>query len=388
MRFLQKNDVEKTILVISDLHLGAGGFVEGRRNFLEDFHHDEELVEFLEFYSTGQFSSQEVELVINGDFFDFLAVPYVKFFDDEYWSEKAALEKLRLIMNAHKEVIEALNKFLEVKNKSITFIIGNHDGELVFPSVRKLFINSLSDDAKENFEFRESEGEYLPYEGVLIKHGHEYERAHCFDLNDSTITSAHGQDYFVPPWGSYYVTRVINRFKEERGFINQIRPIKTFLLHGLIFDTLFTLRFMFANAFYFIMVRFLYIFKQGGKLKHVFDSALEELELFHDLETMTKEFFYRRPEIQALIVGHTHEANYKVYNDGKVFINTGTWTNMYNLDFAKKQDGYKLTYAQIDVLKEKSKTQKKVTRRKKTRENLNIALNIWTGKNHLPYQEF
>ena len=29
-----------------------------------------------------------------------------------------------------------------------------------------------------------------------------------------------GSKYFIPPWGSYYVTRVINKFKEERDHIN------------------------------------------------------------------------------------------------------------------------------------------------------------------------
>ena len=42
-----KSDVKKVILVISDLHLSAGKMIKGRRNLLEDFHFDNELIDFL-----------------------------------------------------------------------------------------------------------------------------------------------------------------------------------------------------------------------------------------------------------------------------------------------------------------------------------------------------
>ena len=99
MRFLRRGKkAKKIILVISDLHLGAGHNLGGRKNSLEDFHSDEELVEFLKYHSTGEYAGVEVELIINGDFLDLLAVPHVPYFDDEYWSESAALEKLELII--------------------------------------------------------------------------------------------------------------------------------------------------------------------------------------------------------------------------------------------------------------------------------------------------
>jgi len=98
MKSHQKNNVQKVVLVISDLHLGAGKMIKGKRNLLEDFHYDNELVDFLNYYSSGDYQDIEVELVINGDFFDFLAVPYVEFYDDEFWSEKASLAKLKMIL--------------------------------------------------------------------------------------------------------------------------------------------------------------------------------------------------------------------------------------------------------------------------------------------------
>ena len=119
MRFRSRDKIKKTILVISDIHLGAGTYVDGNRNYLEDFHCDQELVDFLKFYSSKSYLERTVELVINGDFFDLLAVPFVKYFDDEFWSEEASLEKLKMIVKAHPEVIEGLKSFIHKKNKNL-----------------------------------------------------------------------------------------------------------------------------------------------------------------------------------------------------------------------------------------------------------------------------
>ena len=73
MKSHQKNNVQKVVLVISDLHLSAGKMIKGKRNLLEDFHYDSELIDFLNYYSSGDYKDIQVELVINADFLDFLA---------------------------------------------------------------------------------------------------------------------------------------------------------------------------------------------------------------------------------------------------------------------------------------------------------------------------
>lgn len=375
MRFLKRDKVEKTILVISDVHLGAGEYIGEVRNILEDFHYDEELVEFLEYFTKGEYYGKEVELIINGDFFDLLAVPFVKFYDDEFWSEDAAKEKLRLILDAHPEVMEALGSFLKDKSNKITFIIGNHDGELLFESLQEMIIDCIPDDLKSRFIFyKNPSGEYRPVDKVLVKHGHEYEVAHQFDYVDSITEDENGRKYFIPPWGSYYVTRVINKFKEERDHVNAVRPIYKFLINGLIYDTFFTIRFMLANAFYFLMVRTIYIFKQSKSLKEIISFVLKELELFADYESLTYDYLNNNESTDVLIVGHTHEPIYRSYNNGKTFINTGTWTKMYHLDFGKGDHSENLTFAKIDVLKDG--------------KGIKSNLYSWKGVAKLPYSSF
>ena len=386
MKFLQKNDIKKTIVVISDLHLGAGLRVNNRRNFLEDFYYDKELIEFIDYHSSGHYLDREVELIINGDLFDLLAVPFVRYFDDEFWSEKAALDKLKMIINAHMGVIEALKDFLSYPKNTIVYIIGNHDAELVFESLRAYIIALFP--AEDRYKFRillNDDTVYIPEEGIVLKHGHEYELAHQFSIKTCIATDINHNKYFIPPWGSYYVTRVINKFKEGRDYINAVRPVNKFVINGIIYDTLYTFRFIFANIYYFMMVRFVMIFKQNKKMSEVFNHVKNDIQLFKNYEALTEEYVTSNENIKALIVGHTHDPIFHEYDDGSIFINTGTWTKMYNLDFGKNFYGARLTFARIDV-KEKliAEAGEKIGRF----DHLEINLNEWKGRSDLPFKEF
>lgn len=386
MKFLQKSNIEKTIIVISDLHLGAGLNVNNRRNFLEDFHYDKELIEFIEYYSSGHYLDREVELIINGDFFDLLAVPFVKYFDDEFWSEKASMDKLKMILEAHAGVMDALNDFISYPNNRVVYILGNHDAELVFESLRDYLLAQFSE--KDRFKFRillNDETVYIPEEGIVLKHGHEYEMAHQYSVKDCIATDINHNKYFIPPWGSYYVTRVINKFKEGRDYINAVRPVNKFIINGIIYDPLYTFRFIFANFYYFMMVRFVMIFKQNKKLAEVFNHVKNEVQLFQNYESLTEEFVTSDENIKALIVGHTHDPIFREYDDGSIFINTGTWTKMYNLDFGKNFHGAKLTFAKIDVKEKITPTEGESVGRF---DHLEINLNEWRGRSDLPFREF
>ena len=380
MRFLRKDKVNRIILVISDTHLGAGIYVDGKRNYLEDFHYDQEMVEFLKYYSSGRHLNQDVELIINGDFFDLLAVPFVKYFDDEFWSEEASLEKLKMILSAHPEVIKGLKEFIRQNNKKLVYIIGNHDGEFVFESLQNHFLAIFpKEDQKKIKIILNSNEDYVPIEGVHVRHGHEYEIAHNFSLETAIAVNDEGRRYFIPPWGSYYVTRVINKFKEERGHVNAVRPIKQFIINGIIYDTFFMLRFVFANIFYFIMVRFISIFIQKKKLKEILEYSLRELSLWKNYEDFGRDFFQENEKAKVLLVGHTHNPAFHVYGDGNIFINTGTWTKMNYLDVSRIGSRSALTYAQIDV---------RAGRRGGKKEEWEAILNHWEGLRTLPYSEF
>jgi UDP-2,3-diacylglucosamine pyrophosphatase LpxH len=382
MRFLGKNKKYKKIsIVISDLHLSAGLYINGRKNVLEDFQSDIELSQFLKYYTKEESKVEEFELIINGDFLDFLAVPYIKVFDDEFWSERAGIEKLKLILEAHTEVFDALDELLQNKNSKLIYIIGNHDAEMVFESCQNLFIERFTEEVRSKITILKDTDTYRPVPGVYVKHGHQYEQAHNFDLNDTIIESNDGTKYLNPSWGAYYVSQVINKYKIEREYVNQVRPIKNFIIHGILFDTFFMLRFIIANAYYFIMVRVFKYIKSSNGFNNLIKDLVNELHLFQDFTQLTRQFFEENKNAKALLVGHTHEPTYRMFADNTVFINTGTWTKMTNIDFQNMYSGTKLTYAVI-------KAKETIFELKDFSDNIHLELNTWKGQESDPYEDF
>ena len=61
----------KLKLVVSDFHLGKGPYRDdGSVNVFEDFRQDGKFAQFLDYHSDGEWKDAEVELVVNGDFFN------------------------------------------------------------------------------------------------------------------------------------------------------------------------------------------------------------------------------------------------------------------------------------------------------------------------------
>jgi predicted phosphodiesterase len=113
----------------------------------------------------------------------------------------------------------------------------------------------------------------------------------------------------------------------------------------------------------------------------VMEDLFRELELFQDYETLTRQFFEKNTESRVLIVGHTHNPTLRIYNDGTIFINTGTWTRMVNLDLGSWNNGNSLTYAKILIKKLDYELED-------FDKNVEVDLKYWMGINNLPYHEY
>ena len=138
--------------MISDCHLSAGRFFEGRLNPHEDFHFDDEMVDLFEYYSSGLYGEAttgpvDVELIINGDFFDYLNVPFHGEFEEAI-TEEISLYKTEAVINGHPKVMKALKKFASRPGKRITYLIGNHDADLFFDKVRERIVREWDPDSK------------------------------------------------------------------------------------------------------------------------------------------------------------------------------------------------------------------------------------------------
>lgn len=339
-------------LVISDCHLSAGLNFESKKNPHEDFFFDDEMVAFFEYFSTGKYGlGCEVELIINGDFLDFLNVPYRGEFE-EVITEQFALYKLECILAGHPKVFRALKHFASLPKKSIVYNIGNHDADLFFEKVRERFVRAI--DPKGEFPSEKvrvnHERSFLNFDGgVQIHHGNQFEAVHVFNYESPLLTENLPEPVLNIPWGSFYVLKILNRLKWERDYVDKVRPIRAQLLWGLVFDTWFTLKFMFLTLFYFMKTRFIYSPNRKARLSVTLQILKQQSTTFlQDLESDARKLLDEQPEVHTVIMGHTHHPMFKSYPDGKLYINTGTWTKMINLDLRGLGSSYRLNFAMIE----------------------------------------
>ncbi len=345
--------MEKTIFVISDCHLSAGRFFEGHLNPHEDFHFDDEMCALFDYFSSGEYLHKNVELFINGDYFDFLNVPVRGEFEDVI-TEEVAVYKTEAIIQGHPKVMAALKRYASLPGKEITYLVGNHDADLFFPKVRERIIREW--DAQGRYPSPNVkiivDRDHVRFDGgVEIHHGNQFEAVHILNFERPLLEQPGSEAPVLNlPWGSFYVLKIVNRLKWEREWLDKVRPVKGFVIFGLIFDPLFTLKFCFLSSFYFLKTRFVYSRKRRSTLRVTAKILKEETSNFLlDLEREARELMDLKPELRTVVFGHTHKPMDKVYPDGRQYINTGTWTKMINLDLRHLGQQFSLTFALIKI---------------------------------------
>ncbi len=346
--------MDQVVVVISDCHLSAGRFYENKLNPHEDFNFDDELVDLVHHFSSGHYGNRHgkevpVDLFIAGDFLDFLNVPIEGEFEDRV-TETVSLKKLEAILKGHPKVWAAFREFCKKPNKKIRYLIGNHDADLFFDSVRKRIIQEWDPDGLEESSKVEliADVDHINYPGgVEIHHGNQFEPGNDMDFKKPFVEK--GKDRLLSlPWGSVYVLKIVNRLKWEREYINKIRPIKAFVFFGILFDPFFTIKYVFLSIFYFVRTRFSSPFQKGG-VSSAMDILGEELNVFQDLERPARKILDEKKEIKTVVFGHTHRPMDKIYPDGKQYINTGTWTKMIDLDWRGLGQQFRRTFAYIEI---------------------------------------
>jgi len=343
-------------IVISDCHLSAGRFFEGQLNPHEDFFFDEEMCEMFEYFSTGAYGDGpsgpvDVELFINGDYLDFLNVPYKGEFEDAI-TEEIALYKLEAIFLGHPKVMAAIRKFAAKPGKKVTYMVGNHDADLFFPKVRERIVREW--DPNGSFPSEKvtliADRDRVRWDNrVEVHHGNQFEAVHFLEFDKPVLQSYLDQPVLNIPWGSFYVLKIVNRLKWEREFLDKIRPVKLYIFFGMIFDPIFTLKYVFLSTLYFLKTRFVYSPKRRSSIRTTIEIVKQETSFFLDLEKQARGLLNTEADVKTVIFGHTHKPMDKIYPDGKQYINTGTWTKMINLDWHSLGQQYALTFALVKL---------------------------------------
>lgn len=322
----------KLKLVISDFHI-ADGQRPGEINPFEGFFHDDKFAQFLSHYSSDYYEDEDVELIINGDFFDLLTVRYQGEFPDCI-TEEIATTKVRYCLEGHPKVVTALRSFLEKPNKRITYLPGNHDFDIVFPRAQREFTRALCDSDTSPLIRFITDRDHYRFDGIEIHHGQQWEAINTFNFKKLFITERGKEPVLNLPWGSLFVLRVLNRYKEKRPYIDRIQPFNLYLLGALVFDTWFALNLIWSLGWEFVRLRFI----EGRQRNAKFNTTLKiiwEFSAFPNFENRARRMLAARPGVHTLLAGHTHLAKVRVFGPDKVYINTGTWTDLISLDMSR-----------------------------------------------------
>jgi len=222
---------KREVYVISDLHIG-GVYPESPRLGARGFRictRVRELAQFIDALAAKPAAGARVELVVNGDFIDFLAerrAPPVE------WSPflhepAAAVAKLREIAARDRALFDALARLLAAGHE-LTLLLGNHDLELAIPQVRGTLAEIL---ASERFRFL-YDGEAYVIGDVLIEHGNRYDPFNVVDHDLlrrfrsllSRRQPVPAEYAFQAPAGSRMVAEVMNPIKERYAFVDLLKP--------------------------------------------------------------------------------------------------------------------------------------------------------------------
>ena len=274
-------ELSKVKLVVSDLHFGTGlRSSNGTKNQLEEFYFDDKFSEFLDFHSCSKFKDIEVELILNGDIFNFLQIDYKGHFVPVI-TENMTLDMLDRIVEGHPKIFQALKKFASLDGKSITYVTGNHDQGMLWPKVQDRLNHHL--ETKVNY----CQLVYY-FDGVHIEHGHMHEAANRMNPKKFFLRKNLPEPILNLPFGSHFFIDFVLRLKQSSPHIDKVRPFRRMFRWVLFNEPFFMIKSLFQMIKYFVLSAFgSENYKNAWSVKTLFKIILESA-IFPDLSDSAK----------------------------------------------------------------------------------------------------
>lgn len=324
--------MNEKIYAISDIEMGRG-------DIMDDFSDDDMVVRFVEAIS----KNKKVTLVLNGDIFDFLKMSYKGKYP-RYITEEISLWKLEEVWNAHPKVFEALTQFLKNPNHSIFFVIGNHDPDLAWPSLKKEIRKKLECENRIDFGYQ------YGHKDIHAEHGHLQDPFFNHKTRKPIVTFR-GKKILNLPWGAQAVFSHLVHLKkkypkEECMFPNPLalKQNKAFESESKKTTFRLALRSLFLDPIIHIGDP-TYKVPYWGFAKHLlfYGSNFVDDEKF--VKRRAHEVMQSNPSKKVFLLGHAHLVE-KIERAHRKVLVTDTWRNEYNLNKngAKKPK----TYARIE----------------------------------------
>lgn len=311
-------DADRVVVVVSDVEMGSGGPTD-------DFPHTSFLADVIRSYAT---TDRRVDLVFNGDTFDFLKTPL----DGKYpihIDAGAALRKLHGIARAHGVFFDALGDFLNSghRERKVWFVTGNHDVELLFPEVQTERARLIGVPNKVEFP-----GFELELGEVHIEHGSQADPLFRVDPARPFIEHQ-GRRILNLPWAAVALLESMLPLHPDLCFLERVKPRNE--LFALIPEAR---ELLLKKARRYYGFEFWRDYLHGADpLKRLSWPMIKEVIYrftSEDSEVSTGEYYHRAlrsSDHQRLyVVGHRHEAEWCTYDDRKL-LQTGCLRSEYIL---------------------------------------------------------
>jgi UDP-2,3-diacylglucosamine pyrophosphatase LpxH len=327
-------------LVASDFHVGTGRRnPDGSLNLLEDFIFEERFIEFLEHYSTGDYTTAEVELILNGDFFNLIQVELDGDVPSDI-SENDAVRQMQLVLDNHPLLFDALRGFAESPGKSLTFNVGNHDAQVWWPEVKRLLRERIGHAVSINNRSYE-------FDGIHIEHGDKYEPVHAVDPKLPFLSKGLKTPILNIPWATYFFIHFVRKLKRKRSYIDKVKPFRNYLTWSAIWDFRFFVGTMTRLVLFTLYSAF---FGKVGNRRFglgLFGTLIRQIDPNPE-ENAARKLLMTRSDLRVAIFGHTHSPIYRQYPGGKEYFNAGTWNGVTNLDIEGFGYQVRCTYALLE----------------------------------------
>lgn len=307
---------------MGDIEMGAG-------NLTDAFISDRALAEVIR--SLAQ-KDLPVDLVLNGDTFDFLKcpsqiVPITVY--PRHITKAVSLAKLQLIYQAHRLVFDALKEFASVPNHRVYFILGNHDQDLVYPEVQQEIQHLLGNTEQVIFP-----GLHYEQHQVYIEHGHQYD--FLFQMNYQNIFLKHKGDSILNfPFVTFGLIDEFMRLNEQHPFLERIFPRPALLTHHRVVAREVNKR----TVGYFLKSLLYYPFRFYSDPTYTFPTNILR-QLFRRIKTLNWDvddittIFRKKAKLtrnKIYVLGHIHE-KYLQKKKNQVIIHPGSWRDEYDFN--------------------------------------------------------
>lgn len=235
----------KKYFIVSDFHLNMGRDEDGKLHPLEDFDADEQFGRLLDLALQA-----EAELVINGDWVDFLQLDPVVTVGHRYsangiplaWTHREAEQKLETCFSNNPLHFQAVKDFLQ-KGGKLTVLQGNHDPEWFFPAesdageppLQKMLRQKLGSPDRDRLRFEDT---HLRLGSVHVEHGHQScEAVNAFQDHPNIFHREKGSLFgplrFELVWGSRLVLEFFNDLEQEHPYADNLKTTTRALWLGI-----------------------------------------------------------------------------------------------------------------------------------------------------------